>query len=140
LEHHLGLLEGVRERVPLRTKRRLLYPPPEADRLLATLSEALATMAARLPGGWPPDVQRLDPPQALDNIATLGLDALNCEPHAVAGPPTGALSGRVVATAGALLIVEQPQASLWGDTAPLALAPQAHDLRRWLGWRMVRSA
>jgi len=36
--------------------------------------------------------------------------------------------------------VEQPQASLWGDTAPLALAPQAHDLRRWLGWRMVRSA
>jgi hypothetical protein len=44
------------------------------------------------------------------------------------------------ATAGVLLIVEQPQASLWGDTAPLALAPQAHDLRRWLGWRMVRSA
>src|SRR5262249_57275573 len=62
LEHHLGLL-GARERVPVRTKLRLLYPPPLADRLLAALSEALATMAARLPRGWPSDVQRLDPPQ-----------------------------------------------------------------------------
>jgi hypothetical protein len=137
LEHHLGLL-GARERVPVRTKRRLLYPPPEADRLLAALRAALATMAARLPHGWPPDVQRLDPPQALDNTPLLGLDALTGEPHAAAVPPAGDIRGRVVATAGALLIVEQPQASLWGDAAPLA--PQAHDLRGWLGWRVVRSA
>jgi hypothetical protein len=137
LEHHLGLL-GARERVPVRTKRRLLYPPPEADRLLAALSEALATMAARLPHGWPPDVRWLDPPQRLDNTVTLGLDALAGEPHAAAVPPAGALRGCVVAAAGALLIVEQPQPSLWGDAAPLA--PQAHDLRRWLGWRVVLSA
>jgi hypothetical protein len=136
LEHQLGLL-GALERVPVRTKLRLLYPPPEAHRLLATLNEALATMAALLPHGWPPDVQRLDPPQALDNTATLGLDALTSEPPAAAVPPAGALRGRVAAAAGALLIVEQPQASLWGDAAPLA--PQAHDLRRWLGWRVVRS-
>jgi hypothetical protein len=137
LEHQLGLL-GARERVPVRTKLRLLYPPPEANRLLAALSEALAAMAARLPHGWPPDVQQLAPPQPLDNIAALGLDALTREPYAAAVPPAGALSGRVVAIAGALLIVEQPQVSLWGDAAPLA--PQAHDLRRWLGWRVVRSA
>jgi hypothetical protein len=137
LEHHLGLL-GARERVPVRTKLRLLYPPPEADRLLAALGEALDSMAARLPDGWPPDVRRLDPPRALDNTPTLGLDALTCDPHAMPGPPAGALRGRVVAAAGALLIVEQPQTSLWGDAAPLA--PEAHDLRRWLGWRVVRSA
>jgi uncharacterized protein DUF2797 len=137
LEHHLGLL-GARERVPVRAKLRLLYPPPESDRLLAALGEALDTIAARLPHGWPPDVQRLDPPQALDNTVTLGLDALTGEPHSAAVPPAGALSGRVAAAAGALLIVEQPQASLWGDAAPLA--PQAHDLRGWLGWRVVRSA
>jgi hypothetical protein len=137
LEHRLGLL-SARERVPVRTKRRLLYPPPEAVRLLAALSEALATMAGRLPDGWPPDVQRLDPPQPLDNTAALGLEALTGEPHAAAAPPAGALSGLVVAAAGALLIVEQPQASLWGEAAPLA--PEAHDLRRWLGWRVVRSA
>lgn len=137
LEHQMGLL-GARERVPVRTKLRLLYPPPESGRLLTALSEALDAMAARLPDGWPPDVQRLDPPQPLDNTGALGLDALTGEPHAAAVPPAGALSGLVVAAAGALLIVEQPQASLWGDTAPLA--PQAHDLRRWLGWRMVRSA
>jgi hypothetical protein len=140
LEHRLGLLGllGARERVPLRTKRRLLYPPPEADRLLAALREALDTMAVRLPGGWPPDVRRLDPPQPLDNTAALGLEALTGEPHAAAVPPAGVLRGRVVATAGALLIVEQPQASLWGEAAPLAA--EAHDLRRWLGWRVVRSA
>ena len=137
LERQLGLL-GARERVPVRTKLRLLYPPPEVDRLLAALSEALATMAARLPLGWPPDVQRLDPPQPLVNAAALGLDALTGEPHAAAVPPSGVVHGRVVATAGALLIMEQPQASLWGDAAPLA--SQAHDLRRWLGWRVVRSA
>jgi hypothetical protein len=137
LERQLGLL-GARERVPVRTKLRLLYPPPEATRLLAALSEALATMAARLPLGWPPDVQRLDPPQSLVNVAALGLDTLTGEPHAAAAPPAGAIRGRVVATAGALLIMEQPQASLWGDAAPLAA--QAHDLRRWLGWRVVRSA
>jgi hypothetical protein len=136
LEHHLGLL-GARERVPVRTKRRLLYPPPAADRLLAALREALATMAARLPHGWPPDVQRLDPPQPLDNTAALGLDALTGEPQAAALPPAGALRGRVAAAAGVLLIVEQPHASLWGDAAPLA--PEAHDLRAWLGWRVVRS-
>lgn len=137
LEHHLGLL-GARERVPVRRKLPLLYPPPESGRLLAALGEALATMAARLPEGWPPDVQRLDPPQALDNTAVLGLDALTSEPHAAAMPPAGAACGRVVATAGALLILEQPQASLWADAAPLA--PQAHDLRGWLGWRVVRTA
>jgi hypothetical protein len=137
LERQLGLL-GARERVPVRTKLRLLYPPPEADRLLAALSEALATMAARLPHGWPPDVQRLDPPQPLVNAAALGLDALTGAPQAAAAPPTGAACGRVVAAAGALLIMEQLQASLWGDAAPLA--PQAHDLRLWLGWRVVRSA
>jgi hypothetical protein len=137
LEHQLGLL-GARERVPVRTKLRLLYPPPEADRLLEALGEALATMAARLPHGWPPDVQRLDPPQPLVNAAELGLDALTGEPHAAAVPPAGAVRGRVVATAGALLIIEQPQASLWGEAAPLAT--EAHDLRRWLGWRVVRSA
>lgn len=137
LEHHLGLL-GARERVPVRVKLRLLYPPPEADHLLATLGEALATMAARLPHGWPPDVQRLDPPQPLDNTAVLGLDALTGVPHTAAVPPSGALRGRVVAAAGALLMVEQPQASLWGDTA--LHAPQAHDLRGWLGWRVVRTA
>jgi hypothetical protein len=137
LEHDLGLL-GARERVPVRTKLRLLYPPPEAGRLLAALCEALDTMAARLPHGWPPDVRRLDPPQALDNTAALGLEALTCEPHAAALPPGGAVRGRIVAIAGALLIVERPQASLWGDIAPVA--PQAHDLRRWLGWHMVRSA
>lgn len=137
LEHHMGLL-GARERVQVRTKLRLLYPPPEADRLLAALGEALDTLAARLPHGWPPDVQRLAPPQALDNTPVLGLDALTCEPQAAAGPPAGAVHGRVAATAGALLIVEQPQAGLWGDASPLA--PEAHDLRRWLGWRVVRSA
>jgi hypothetical protein len=137
LEHHLGLL-GARERVPVRTKLRLLYPPPEADRLLAALCEALATIAARLPHGWPPDVQRLAPPQALDNTPLLGLDALTSEPHAAAAPPAGDIRGRVAATTGALLIVEQPQASLWGEAVPLAA--EAHDLRRWLGWRVVRSA
>jgi hypothetical protein len=137
LEHHLGLL-GARERVPVRTKLRLLYPPPAAGQLLAALREALATMATHLPHGWPPDVQRLDPPQALDNTPVLGLDALTREPQAMAGPPRGAVRGLVAATAGALLIVEHPQASLWGDAAPIA--PDAHDLRRWLGWRVVRSA
>ncbi len=136
LEHRMGLL-GARERVPVRTKLRLLYPPPEAGRLLAALREALDIMAARLPHGWPPDVQRLDPPQPLDNTAVLGLDALTGEPHAAAVPPAGALSGCVVAAAGALLMVVRPQASLWGDAAPLA--PAAHDLRGWLGWRVVRA-
>jgi hypothetical protein len=143
LEHQLGLpgLGVARERVPVRTKRHLLYPPPEAGQLLAALREALGVMAARLPDGWPPDVQRLDPPQPLDNTAALGLDALTGEPHAAAVPPAGALSGRVVAAAGALLIMEQPQASLWGEAAPLA--QEAHDLLGWLGWlgwRVVCSA
>jgi hypothetical protein len=137
LEHHLGQL-GVRERVPVRAKRRLLYPPPEADRLLATLSEALASIAPRLPHGWPPDVQRLDPPVSLDNTAALGLDALIGEPRAAAVPPAGALRGLVTAAAGALLIVVQPQSSLWGEAAPLTA--EAHDLREWLGWRVVRAA
>jgi Protein of unknown function (DUF2797) len=136
LEHSIGLL-GARERVPARTKLRLLYPPPEADQLLAALAEALDAMATHLPHGWPADVQRLDPPQPLDNTPVLGLDALTSEPHAMAGPPTGAIRGRVATAAGALLIVEQPQASLWGDAAPIA--PEAHDLRQWLGWRVVRA-
>jgi hypothetical protein len=84
LERQLGLL-GARERVPVRTKLRLLYPPPEADRLLAALNEALATMAVRLPLGWPPDVQRLDPPQPLVNAAALGLDTLTGVAAAAAG-------------------------------------------------------
>jgi hypothetical protein len=74
----------------------------------------------------------------LVNTAALGLDALTGAPQAAAAPRNGAARGRIVATAGALLIMEQPQASLWGDAAPLA--PQAHDLRGWLGWRVVRSA
>lgn len=137
LEHQMGLL-GARERVPVRTKLRLLYPPPEAGRLLATLHEALDAMAARLPRGWPADVQRLAPPRALDNTPLLGLDALTREPRAAAAPPAGAIHGFVTAMAGALLVVEQPQVSLWGDAAPLV--PEAHDLRRWLGWRVARSA
>lgn len=140
LEHHLGLL-GARERVPVRTKRRLLYPPPDAGRLLTALGGALDTMAARLPYGWLPEVQRLEPPLPLNNTAALRLDALTREPRTAAVPPAGALRGLVAAAAGALLIVEQSQArqaSLWGEAAPLAA--EAHDLRRWLGWRVVRAA
>ena len=109
--------------------------------LRGELEGRLAAVRAAVAGTGSPRVialQRLDPPQALDNTPLLGLDALTREPHATAEPPAGDIRGLVAATAGALLIVEQPQASLWGDAAPLA--PEAHDLRRWLGWRVVRSA
>jgi hypothetical protein len=40
----------------------------------------------------------------------------------------------VVAASGALLVLREPQASLWGEAAA---ALEAHDLRAWLGWRLV---
>ncbi|HEY7832137.1 MAG TPA: DUF2797 domain-containing protein, partial [Ktedonobacterales bacterium] len=92
LEHALGLA-GVRERVPVRTKLRLLYPPPSAPALLAVLTTALDRLSAALPGGWPAEVERLDPPQPLDNTPTLGLATLDAAPIAAPGPPAGAIHG-----------------------------------------------
>jgi hypothetical protein len=135
LEHALGLA-GVRERVPVRTKLRLLYPPPSAPALLAVLTTALERLSAALPGGWPAEVERLDPPQPLDNTPTLGLATLDAAPIAAPGPPAGAIHGHIATAAGALLLVRHAQPSLWDATA--ASTPEAYDLRAWLGWRLVR--
>ena len=137
LEHALGQV-GARERVPASIKLRLLYPPPDAAALHARLAAALERVVAALPGGWPDDVERLDPPRPLDNTRALGLDALDAAPLPAPGPPAGGVRGQIVAAAGPLLVVRQAQATLWGDTAPLAL--EAHDLRAWLGWRVATGA
>jgi hypothetical protein len=134
LEHVMGLA-GARERVQVRTKLRLLYPPPDADALLGTLRTALDRLTAQLGGEWPPDVERLEPPRALDNTPRLGLAALEAAPNAAPGPPAGTIRGQVVAAAGALLVVREAQASLWGEAAPIM--PAAHDLRAWVGWRVA---
>ena len=131
LEHALALA-GVRERVPVRTKLRLLAPPPDAPALLVGLRETLARLVAGLGKGWPAGVERLDPPRAVDNTAALGLSALDTAPVAAPRPPGGALRGQVAA-AGALLVLRRAQPSLWGE---MAAAPEAHDLRAWLGWRL----
>lgn len=134
LEHVISLA-GARERIQVRTKLRLLFPPPDAEALLGTLRIALDRITTHVAGDWPPDVERLDPPRALDNTPALGLDALEAAPSAAPGPPAGAIRGQVVAAAGALLVVREAQASLWGDAAPPL--PAAHDLRAWLGWRVT---
>jgi Protein of unknown function (DUF2797) len=138
LEHAVGQA-GARERVPARTKLRLLYPPPDAVALQSALAAVLERVAAALPGGWPDDVERLDPPRPLDNTSALGLAALDAAPVAAPLPPAGDLRGQVKAAAGALLVVaREPQATLWGDAATPTL--QAHDLRAWLGWRVAASS
>jgi hypothetical protein len=133
LEHALGQV-GLRERVPASIKLRLLYPPPETAALQAGLAAALGQAVAALPGGWPDEVERLDPPRPLDNTPILGLDALDAAPQPAPGPPAGGIRGQVAAAAGALLVVRPAQATLWGEAAPLAAA--SHDLRTWLGWRV----
>jgi hypothetical protein len=133
LEHSVSQL-GVRERVAVRTKLKLLYPPPHADALVYELRSALDRLAPRLADGWPADVERVEPPEPLDNTPMLHLDALDSPPLPARLAPQSALRGQVVAASGALLVLCQPQASLWGEAAaPL----EAHDLRTWLGWRLV---
>jgi hypothetical protein len=133
LEHALGLL-GARERLTVRTKLRLLYPPPDAFALLAELRTFLACLTTKLEGGWPAEVVRVDPPDLLDNTPALHLEALDGPPEAARPLPRGTARGKVVAASGALLVLREPQASLWGESAaPL----EAHDLRSWLGWRLV---
>ena len=134
LEHALGLI-GIRERVPVRTKLRLLYPPPTAPALLAALAGALARVSAQLPVGWPDDVERLDPPRTLDNTAALDLAHLDAAPSAAPGPPGGTVQGSVATAAGALLLTRHAQPSLWDASA--TSPPEAHDLRAWLGWRVT---
>jgi hypothetical protein len=133
LEHALGQV-GARERVPVSVKLRLLYPPPDTATLHRALAAALQRVVAALPGGWPDDVERLDPPRSLDNTGALGLDVINAAPLPAPGPPASGVRGQVVAAAGPLLVLRQAQATLWGDAAPPAL--EAHDLRAWLGWRV----
>jgi hypothetical protein len=137
LEHALAQA-GARERVPVRVKARHLYPPPDAAALTAELTAALGRMRQALPGGWPADAEPIEPPRALDNTAALGLDALGATPRLAPPPPGGAIAGRVAAAAGALLVVREAQASLWGDLADPV--PRAHDLRAWLGWRLTPAA
>jgi Protein of unknown function (DUF2797) len=133
LEHSVGQL-GVRERVAVRTKLKLLYPPPNAAALLGELRAALDRLAERLPGGWPDEVERVDPPDPLDNTPALHLDALDVQPQPARPPPQGTLRGQVVAASGSLLVMREPQVSLWGESAaPL----EAYDLRLWLGWRLI---
>jgi hypothetical protein len=126
---------GARQRVQARMKLRLLYPPPEADALQARLADALERMEAALPGGWPADVERLEPPRALDFTPLLHLDALGAPPVVAFAPPAGRITGQMVAAAGPLLMVRQPQPTLWGEVTPPI--PEAHDLRAWLGWRVL---
>lgn len=134
LEHAISLA-GARERVPVRVKLRALYPPPDAAALLRELDGHLERLTAALPDGWPPDVERLDPPRRLDNTATLALDALGAPPLDAPAPPAGRVHGQVVTASGALLLTRQAQATLWGAAA--VLPPDAHDLRTWLGWRVA---
>lgn len=133
LEHAFSRL-GLRERIAVRTKRRVLYPPPDAAALIQTLRAALETTATRLPAGWPADVERLDPPEPLDNTPALHLDALDTLPTPARQPPQTGLRGQVAAASGALLVLREPQASLWGESGA---SLEAHDLRAWLGWRLV---
>jgi hypothetical protein len=134
LEHALSQL-GTRERVQVRTKLRHLFPAPDAATLLARLGDALERMADALPGGWPIDVERMAPPAALDNTPLLHLATLDAPPIAAPPAPAGSLAGQVMAAAGALLVVRAAQPTLWGDVVPAL--PTAHDLRTWLGWRLV---
>jgi hypothetical protein len=133
LEHAFGLLH-VRERISVRSKLRLLYPPPNAPALIRELRDVLDRTSSKLEGGWPDDVERLDPPEPLDNTPALHLDALDSAPTPARRPPRSVLRGQVVAASGALLVLREPQASLWGEAAA---ALEAHDLRAWLGWRLV---
>ena len=133
LEHTLGLL-GVRERLAVRTKLRLLYPAPDPQLLLSELRGDLEQLIGKLDGAWPADVERIAPPEPIDNAPAMHLNALDGPPNAARPLPLGTARGEVIAASGALLVLRDPQASLWGaEVASL----EAHDLRTWLGWRLV---